>query len=55
MGVLTVFSSKGGCGASLVATNLALALARSAPTLLIDFHAHEGTDDLLEDIERALP
>ena len=55
MGVLTVFSAKGGCGASLVATNLALALARSAATLLIDLHAHEGTDDLLLDLhsERA--
>lgn len=49
MGVLTVFSAKGGCGASLVATNLAVALATSAPTMLIDLHAQEGTDDLLLD------
>ena len=50
MGVLTVFSAQGGCGASLIATNLALALARSAPTLLLDLHGQEGTDDLLLDL-----
>ncbi len=50
MGVLTVFSAKGGCGASLIATNLALALAHSAPTLLLDLHGQEGTDDLLLDL-----
>ena len=50
MTVLTVFSAKGGCGASLVATNLAVALARSAPTLLIDLHGQGGTDDLLLDL-----
>jgi pilus assembly protein CpaE len=50
MGVLTVFSAKGGCGASLIATNLALALVRSAPTLLLDLHGLEGTDDLLLDL-----
>jgi pilus assembly protein CpaE len=50
MGVLTVFSAKGGCGASLIATNLALALAYSAPTLLLDLHGQEGTDDLLLDL-----
>ena len=50
MGLLTVFSAKGGCGASLVATNLAIALARSAPTLLVDLHGQEGTDDLLLDL-----
>lgn len=50
MGVLTVFSAKGGCGASLIATNLSLALAHSAPTLLLDLHGQEGTDDLLLDL-----
>lgn len=50
MAILTVFSAKGGCGASLVATNLALALARGAPTLLVDLHAQAGTDDLLLDL-----
>ncbi len=50
MAVLTVFSAKGGCGASLIATNLALALAHSAPTLLLDLHSQEGTDDLLLDL-----
>jgi pilus assembly protein CpaE len=50
MGVVTVLSAKGGCGASLVATNLALALAHTSPTLLVDLHAHEGTDDLLLDL-----
>jgi len=50
MGVLTVFSAKGGCGASLIATNLALAMAHSAPTLLLDLHGQEGTDDLLLDL-----
>jgi Flp pilus assembly CpaE family ATPase len=50
MAVLTVFSAKGGCGASLIATNLALALAHSAPTVLLDLHGQEGTDDLLLDL-----
>jgi pilus assembly protein CpaE len=50
MAVLTVFSAKGGCGASLIATNLALALTRSSPTLLLDLHGQEGTDDLLLDL-----
>ena len=53
MGVLTVFSAKGGCGASLVATNLGVALARSAPTLLIDLHDQNGADDLLLDLRPA--
>ncbi len=50
MGLLTVFSAKGGCGASLIATNLAVSLARAAPTVLIDLHAQQGTDDLLLDL-----
>ncbi len=44
---LTVVSSKGGCGASLVAANLALALAGEAETLLLDAARRGGSADLL--------
>ena len=47
---LVVFSAKGGCGASLIAANLAVALARHGPTLLFDLHGPEGTADLLLDL-----
>ena len=48
---LVVFSAKGGCGASLIAANLAAALARHGSTLLLDLHGPEGTADLLLDLQ----
>jgi Flp pilus assembly CpaE family ATPase len=50
MSVLLVTSPKGGSGASVLATNLALALCRRASCLLVDLHADEGIDDLLMDL-----
>jgi pilus assembly protein CpaE len=42
--------AKGGCGASLVATNLAVALTRHGSVLLVDLHEGDGNDDLLLDL-----
>lgn len=50
MPVVAIASAKGGCGASLVATNLGVALAGQAECLLIDLHAVAGADDLLLDL-----
>ena len=52
---VAVVGAKGGCGASLVATNLAVAFTRHGSTLLVDLHNGDGTDDLLLDLrpERA--
>lgn len=50
MPVVAVVGAKGGCGASLVATNLALALARYGETLLVDLHVGDAGDDLLLDL-----
>lgn len=50
MGVVTVVSARGGCGASLTATNVAVTLARLAPAALIDLHGAPGADDLLLDL-----
>jgi pilus assembly protein CpaE len=50
MPVLTVVGAKGGCGASLVATNLAVALAQRGSSLLVDLHDGGGVDDLLLDL-----
>src|SRR3989304_2087705 len=50
MPVLAVTGAKGGCGASLVATNLALALAPYGATLLVDLHVGDSGDDLLLDL-----
>ncbi len=50
MPVLAVTSAKGGCGASLVATNLALALTPYGETLLVDMHVGDAGDDLLLDL-----
>ena len=47
---VAVVGAKGGCGASLVATNLAIALTRHGSTLLADLHNGDGTDDLLLDL-----
>jgi pilus assembly protein CpaE len=47
---ISVVGAKGGCGASLVATNLALGLTRHGTTLLVDLHNGDGTDDLLLDL-----
>jgi len=40
--VITVFSSKGGCGKTFVATNLAVALAAHAEVALVDLDLHFG-------------
>jgi Flp pilus assembly CpaE family ATPase len=50
VGLILMTGAKGGCGASLTATNLAVALARHAETLLVDLHDGEGVDDLLLDL-----
>ena len=50
MPVLAVTGAKGGCGASLVATNLALALTPYGETLLVDMHVGDAGDDLLLDL-----
>ncbi len=42
--VITVFSTKGGCGTSFVAANLAVAL--SAPTVLVDLNLQAGDQDV---------
>lgn len=47
MTVLGVLGSKGGSGASLVATNLAVSLTSEGKTLLIDLHQGLAYDDLL--------
>ena len=50
MPIVVVVGAKGGCGASLVASNLALALARHDQTILVDLHLGDGVDDLLLDL-----
>ncbi len=40
--VITVFSSKGGCGKTFLATNLAVALAADAEVALVDLDLHFG-------------
>jgi pilus assembly protein CpaE len=45
---VTVFSTKGGSGKTVIATNLAVCFARQAKrTLLIDFDLHSGDDALV--------
>lgn len=51
MTVLGVLGSKGGTGASLVATNLAVALTFEGKVLLVDLHSHLAYDDLLLDLK----
>lgn len=51
MASIAVFSAKGGSGASLVATNLAVLLARQGTALLLDANPGRGVDDLLLDLE----
>lgn len=51
MPVVTVVGAKGGVGTSLVATNLAVLMARSAPTTLFDLVPMAGDCDLLLDLE----
>ncbi len=51
MPVVTVVGAKGGVGTSLVATNLAVLMARSAPTTLVDLVPVAGDCDLLLDLE----
>jgi pilus assembly protein CpaE len=46
--VFTVFSTKGGSGKTVIATNLAVCFARQGKrTLLIDFDLHSGDDALV--------
>ncbi len=46
--VFTVFSTKGGSGKTVIATNLAVSFARDGKrTLLIDFDLHSGDDALV--------
>ena len=51
MPTIAVTGSKGGCGASLVATNLSLTLASLGEVLLMDLHLGDGDDDLLLDVK----
>jgi pilus assembly protein CpaE len=50
MTVVSVLSAKGGSGASLIASNLAVVLARREETLLVDLHPGLGYDDVLLDL-----
>lgn len=50
MTVIGVLGAKGGSGASLVATNLAVALTREGKSLLVDLHQELAYDDLLLDL-----
>lgn len=50
MTIVGVLGPKGGCGASLVATNLAVALTQHGACLLFDLHPRLGYDDLLLDL-----
>ena len=46
--VFTIFSTKGGSGKTVIATNLAVSFARDGKrTLLIDFDLHSGDDALV--------
>lgn len=51
MTILGVLGSKGGSGASLLATNLAISLTFEGKTLLIDLHTRLAYDDLLLDLK----
>jgi len=51
MAAVGIFGVKGGCGASLLATNLGAALAGNDACLLIDLNPMLGSDDLLLDVE----
>jgi pilus assembly protein CpaE len=50
MTVVSVISAKGGSGASLIATNLGVVLARHERALLVDLHPGLGYDDVLLDL-----
>ena len=50
MAVISVLGAKGGCGVSLLATNLGVALAAEDSCLLIDLNPLLGYDDLLLDV-----
>ncbi len=51
MTIIGVVGAKGGCGTSLVAVNLAVALSRRERSLLIDLNPMRGCDDLLMDLQ----
>lgn len=46
MSVIGIFGARGGVGASLLAANLACALAQRGRSLLLDLHPLTGADDL---------
>lgn len=50
MAIVSILGTKGGCGASLLATNLGVALAVRQGCLLIDLNPLLGSDDLLLDL-----
>jgi Flp pilus assembly CpaE family ATPase len=50
MTTIALLGSKGGAGASLLATNLGVALARGSSAVLVDLHLGLGYDDLLLDL-----
>lgn len=47
MPVIGVLGAKGGCGASLTATNLSVAMARQQELVLLDLNPLRGCDDML--------
>ncbi len=49
--VLAVWGSRGGCGATTIACNLAFDLAYRGPTILADFHEHQGDLALFFDLK----
>lgn len=51
MATVSILGSKGGSGASLVATNLGVALASEASCLLVDLHVGLGYNDLLLNLQ----
>ncbi|NIM93003.1 MAG: hypothetical protein GTO18_04740 [Anaerolineales bacterium] len=50
MTIVGVLGVKGGCGASILATNLAVSLAQHESCLMIDLHTKLAYDDLLLDV-----
>jgi Flp pilus assembly CpaE family ATPase len=51
MSVLSVVGAKGGCGVSLLATNLGVALAARTDCLLVDLNPVLGSNDLLLNVK----
>lgn len=53
MPTVLVISARGGSGASLLASNLGVAVAEASSCMLLDLHGAEAVDDLLLDLEPA--